>query len=134
MSTTQYDISAGTDVLDVRDIIERIEELEPEHETCADTGCLDEPGHDEYRGLVDLMELLAGNGGDEEWRGVWYPLLLVHDSYFEDYAREEAEGIYGKELRDPVWPFNCIDWREAAARLQQDYRSVEYGGYTYWYR
>ena len=134
MSTAKRDIGAGADIIDVRDICARIEELGPAHGTCADTGCLDEVGHDEYEGLVGLMGLLAGNGGDEEWQGEWYPLKLILDSYFEDHAREEAGEIYSEELSEARWPFNCIDWREVAAMLRRDYISVEYGGYTYWYR
>jgi hypothetical protein len=33
-----------------------------------------------------------------------------------------------------AWPRNCIDWKEAAEQLQQDYSCVEFDGTTYWYR
>lgn len=77
---------------------------------------------------------LRGNGGDEQWRGGWYPLTLIRDSYFEDYARELAEDIHGHALRDAQWPFTCIDWTTAANDLLMDYGTVEYDGVTYWYR
>lgn len=56
---------------------------------------------------------------------------LINDNYFEDYARDLADGIYG--IKD-CWPFDCIDWEQAANALKNDYSSVDYDGETYWYR
>ena len=55
---------------------------------------------------------------------------LINDNYFEDYARDLADDIYG--IKD-YWPFSCIDWEQAADELKSDYYSVEYDGETYWY-
>ena len=60
--------------------------------------------------------------------------LLIEGIHFEDFAREQAESLYGKVLRAHMWPFCCIDWAQAAEELQRDYSSVEYDGFTYWYR
>lgn len=76
---------------------------------------------------------LAGNGGDEEWRGAWYPLLLVRDSHFRDFAQQEAEDL-DLVKSDTRWPYTCIDWSEAAEELKQDYTTVEFDGVTFWYR
>lgn len=59
---------------------------------------------------------------------------LILDSDFEDYARELAEDVEGKAIRDAHWPFNCIDWERAASELQQDYTSVTLDGKDYWVR
>lgn len=109
-------ISNTDDVIDVRDIIEIVEN--------------DEEGNPE---LVALLADLAGNGGDEQWNGDWYPVTLIRDSYFETYAEELAKEC-GVVDRDIKWPYTCIDWEEAARELQYDYSSVEYDGETYWYR
>ena len=116
------DTSNSADLIDVRDIIARVEELEGERDD-----------YEELGPLVELLTDLRGHGGDEKWRGDWYPGLLVRDSYFEDHAREEAKSC-GLIKESDAWPARCIDWAEAASELQQDYSTVEYDGVTYWYR
>jgi hypothetical protein len=90
-----------------------------------------EDDHEEYATLIALLEDLKGNGGDEQWLGDWYPLTLVRDSYFKEYAMELAEDLIPAEY---TWPASCIDWNQAARELQMDYSTVEFGGVTYWYR
>lgn len=87
----------------------------------------------EYETLKELLEDLKGYGGDEQWRGDWYPITLIRDSHFCDYAEELADDI-GAINSDATWPNNCIDWDRAAYLLRQDYSSVEFDGITYWYR
>ena len=120
------DISKFDDVIDVRDIIARVEELR-EVETP------DEDEAAELKTLTAFLEDLKGNGGDEQWEGDWYPVTLIRDSHFRDYAEELAEDI-GAINSDATWPNNCIDWDRAARELQVDYSSAEFEGVTYWYR
>jgi len=152
------DISASADVIDVRDIIERFEELETELQTAmaerfdglvepeftewvksvADSDDPNAPHNicddaAEFLTLQSLLEDLAGNGGNEQWRGDWYPVGLIADSYFRTYARELADDI-GAVNRTVSWPHTCIDWAQAARELQVDYSSVEFDGSTFWYR
>lgn len=91
------------------------------------------PMGQELAQLTALLPDLKGNGGDEEWRGDWYPVTLVRDSYFKSYAQELAEecGLVDSGAR---WPNTCIDWNQAARELQCDYTSCEIDGITYWYR
>lgn len=126
---TALDISA--DIIDIRDIIERIEGLEVELEQCPDNFTFKDG--EELRTLTAIMAELAGYGGDEQWRGDWYPLTLIRDSYFRDYAQELAEDI-GAVDRNASWPNNCIDWDQAARDLRVDYSLVEIDGATYLYR
>jgi hypothetical protein len=155
MSTRIIEISSTDDTIDVRDVIARVEELE-DQKTDADTclcgeskgehtedgdGCneyeedtgLDEDETKELSTLTELLDDLRGNGGDEQWRGDWYPVTLVRDSYFTDFAQEEAEscGLVDDNAR---WPATCIDWERAASELQSDYSTVEFEGITFWYR
>lgn len=118
------DITNAADVIDVRDIIARYEELE---------GTDNVEDSLEESELLELLEALEGMGGDEEWRGAWYPITLIRDSYFRTYAQELAEDI-GAINADAAWPNNCIDWDQAARELRMDYSSIEYGGVTYWTR
>lgn len=134
---------SGQDIIDLREVMARVEELEQEkqdHEHDDDgsrTGrSYAEDYPEEAAELVELAELLddcKGYGGDEQWRGDWYPATLIADSYFEKYARELAEDI-GAIDKEASWPARCIDWEQAASELQQDYTSVDFGDDTYWFR
>jgi antirestriction protein len=124
MTTTE--ISKFDDLIDIRDVIARVEELRD----------IDQPDVDELRELAslnDFLEECKGNGGDEQWEGDWYPVTCIRDSYFENYAQELAEDI-GSIKSDAQWPYTCIDWEKAARELQMDYTSVEFDGITYWVR
>ncbi len=94
---------------------------------------LDDEESEELAALLSLMDDLKGNGGDEQWRGDWYPLTLIRYSHFRDYAQELAEDI-GALPSDAQWPTNCIDWDQAARELRMDYTSVEFHDVTYWTR
>lgn len=140
------------DLIDVRDIIARIEELREARDTLRDEfdampendgvdfdnwvrnqeGFSSEEA-DELQTIEALMNDLEGMGGDEKWEGAWYPITLIRDSYFRDYAQELADDI-GAINADMSWPNNCIDWDRAARELQMDYSSVEFDGVTYWTR
>ena len=116
------DTSSDADVLDSRDIIARIEELEDDEDLDADA-------------RVELAELraLAKQGEDlDDWE---HGLCLVRDSYFKRYAQELAEDCdYINGDAGSRWPYTCIDWEQAAEELKQDYTSLEYDGVTYWAR
>lgn len=120
-------IEAGEDLIDVRDVIARFEELEDEdaHDDTDDAA--------EFALLSELLDDLKGYGGDQQWKGDWYPITLIRDSYFVEYAQELAEDI-GAINSDLDWPYSCIDWEKAARELRADYSSVEFDGVTYWYR
>jgi len=123
-------IAPDEDIIDIRDVIERFEELEELKEI---DGKLDEDDKREFELLVKLLGDIKGYGGDENWRGDWYPITLIRNSYFETYAQEFAEDV-GAVDRDAKWPNNCIDWAKAAEELLIDYSMVEFDGIDYWYR
>ena len=121
--TKETDFSA--EILDVRDLIERYEILEATRDQ-------EEEEEDEYLTLKAILEELKGNGGDEEWRGDWYPITLVSDSYFIAYTQEMLEdcGYIPKDF--PNWI--AIDWEKTAEAVQTDYTYVSIDGYSFWYR
>lgn len=140
------EISNMNNVIDIREVIERIEELRNERDSFV-IGAPDgteipdayqwafenSDGAQELAMLEALTEECKGNGGDEQWDGDWYPITLIRDSYFKDYAQELAEDI-GATNPDAQWPHTCIDWDQAARELQYDYTGVEFDGVTYWVR
>lgn len=115
------EITNAEDIIDSRDIIERINELsEDDSRTAEET--------EELAALQTLAEEASGYAPDWE-----YGETLIRDSYFEDYARQLAEDI-GAVKDDATWPNNCIDWARATRELQSDYTAVDFAGVTYWIR
>lgn len=142
-TVTVSDLSTE-DILDIRDLIELWEELDEiataredwENDEGRDDDDepddLDDDQGEVYKALAELLDELKGCGGDEQWRGDWYPLTLIRDSYFVDYARELVEdcGYISKDL--PGWI--ALDWERTAEAVQQDYSIVSIGGVDFWYR
>lgn len=127
------------DFVDVRDVIARVEHLELLRQPGpVDLGLPDndEAQDDLFVELASLEQLLAdlaGRGGDHRWRDRWYPVTLIRDSYFEEYAMEFASDI-GAISNDAKWPCTHIDWKAAADDLKQDYFRTVFGRSTYWAR
>ena len=113
-------VEIGDDILDSRDVQSRINELEG----------LDELDEDDKEELAKLTELKEQIDDSVEWED---GIILIHDQYFADYARELAEDI-GAINSDAKWPATCIDWEQAARELQMDFTNVEVDEHTYWYR
>ena len=126
--------SNSDDVIDVRNVIDRVEDLES-IEGIEDKieNLVEDDDAIELVALRELLGDLCGNGGDHEWKGDWYPVTLIRDSYFKTYAQEFAEDI-GAINREASWPNNCIDWDQASRELQMDYSTVEFDRVTFWYR
>ena len=125
MQTTDLDLTA--DVIDVRDIIARVEELEPQ------VDAIGEGEHiAEWNMLTPILNELKGYGGDEQWRGDWYPITLIDDAYFVEYVQDMLADC--GELPRELPHYIEIDWRATARNVQTDYSSVEINGRTYWYR
>lgn len=121
MNSTQ--ISNRDTVIDSRDIIARIRELERD----TDNEIASEDDAEELRVLRALQDEA---GPYCEWAD---GATLIRDSYFVEYAQELAEDI-GAIGHDLPWPACHIDWDAAADALKMDYTSVEFDGETYWVR
>lgn len=146
------DFSFTDNMLDVRDLIERFEELEDtKAEMLEDVpeskygnrrnkkwkAWEDSDEFTELKHLEEILEELRGNGGDEQWRGDWYPVTLINSEYFTEYAKELVEdcgyisrGDKEKEL--PWWI--SIDWDDTANNIKVDYTTIDIEDETYYYR
>ena len=117
----QHCVSNSDDLIDSRDVIARIEELENDEERT----------EEDDQELAALQALAAeAEGYAADWK---YGETLIRDSYFQTYAMEYAEDI-GAINSDASWPANCIDWEQAARELRMDYTSVSFDGVDYWIR
>lgn len=160
------DITKFDDIIDIRDVIARVEELESERDALQDAQDEAQEAYDfhdsddtqttpewselqkaraeraawneseesaELQTLVAFLDECKGRGGDEQWRGDWYPVTAIRESYFVNYAQELAEDI-GAIPKDAQWPCTCIDWEQAARELQMDYTGADFDGVTYYVR
>ena len=122
-------IDNTADVIDSRDIIERIATLKRQSE-------LDEAGLEVGLDADECAELVALETLQEEAEGYapdWqHGVTLIHDSYFTDYCAEMLEdcGDIPKNLPRYV----VIDWNATARNIRYDYTAVDFDGVTYWVR
>ena len=116
MSVSNYD-----DVIDSRDIIERIEELTDTLEL------LDAEEKEELETLVALQNEAEGYSSD--WK---YGETLIRESYWEQYVQElcEDNGDIPKDLPSYIE----IDWEVTANNIKTDYTEVDFDGITYYIR
>lgn len=126
---TTLDLTA--DIIDVRDIIERYEELE-DVVTDQDATSVDADDLEEALILGKLLDDLKGCGGDEQWRGDWYPITLIRNDYFVEYVIDLAKDV--GDVPQNLPSYLEIDWEASANNVQQDYSYVDVGENTYWYR
>lgn len=165
------EINNTANVIDSRDIIDRIEYLESEREVLTDEvdkaqEALDDLDSDDFEEVSAFEEaeqtakdeLATAHANVKDWdesdegqelaklkafveeaegccSSDWtYGATLIHEDYFEDYARELADDLGLCDDRKAQWPHTCIDWAQAADELKQDYTSVDFDGETYWIR
>lgn len=117
------------DVIDSRDIISRIEDLE----SADDENPLSE---DDAKELADL-QAFASECADyaSDWK---HGESIIADSYFTDHIKELVNDCYEmpKNMDSGKWPFchMTIDWEAAADQAKGDYTEVTFQGMSYWIR
>jgi hypothetical protein len=146
---TKLDLTS--DIINMEDITERFEELEAELMPDGEYG---ESGEDlrstfnrdpalkdewaEYDLLLSIINELVGMGGDEKWRGNWYPQFLLAEHHFTDYIEGLIKDCYEmpKEMDSGRWPYRhmTIDYEEAAHEAKMDYSEITILSTTYLYR
>jgi hypothetical protein len=130
-------ISNSDNVIDSRDVIARIRDLESEIEDILDSEDKEDWDKHDQEEVDDLRDELAALKALEEEASAspdWiYGETLIRDSYFTEYAQQLADDL-GVIDRNAGWPTAYVDWDAAADALKQDYISVDYDGVEYWIR
>lgn len=162
----EWEENKADDVIDVRDIIARFEELESElqdkhaqgefmsefddwitnsrdnsdpiYSAFPDDGREVQSNIEEFYKLRELLSELEGGGGDELWRGDWYPITLIRESHFTEYITELIHDCYElpKQINSGEWPYRhfTLDYEAAAEEAKQDYTCTDIDGETYYFR
>lgn len=123
------------DLLDIRDIIERIELLESGRDDYVDTihwAASYPEDAIELRTLTALAADCKNRGGDEQWRVEWYPITLIRESYFEHAMDDMVADCYGDEYTKNLPSFMTLTLDYDA--LKSDYTTVDFDGVTYYVR
>jgi len=149
------------DVIDSRDIIARIDELQSERdalETARDElkaalNAIDDEDSSAYHEAEEaydtayitltewdnsdeadelrILTKLADEGSNSS--DDWtYGATLIRDDYFTEYAEELVKDI--GDLPQNIPSYIVIDWEATAENLKQDYTEVDFDGETYWIR
>lgn len=137
---SKHTISNDDDVIDSRDVIERIQQLKDEIEAAeanadgfsgSQVGGPDDPVDADTRNELAKLEAFAeeGESAAPDWK---YGETLIRDDYFTEYAQELVSDI--GDLPKNIPGYLVIDWDQTAENIQQDYTSVEWDGVTYWVR
>jgi len=113
-------------ILDSRNLEDRINELEAMREGLEEDDSLDEFDREELEDLIRARDEI----GLEIWES---GVILIHEGYFPDYTKQTAVET-GAIHSAYDWPYNHIDWEEAAGELVQDYSQVTIYGDTYYWR
>lgn len=132
-------LDIGGDLIDVRDMIARYEELEKARDLADDAATWARDNEEDAEELATIeaaLEDLKGCGGDEQWRGDWYPVTLIHARHFVEAMQEQVEDCgYIKPDGDGGLPWWIeIDWEKTAENMRQDYQMIEIDENEYWYR
>lgn len=110
------------DIIDSRDIIARIEELE---------GIEDQSSEE----AQELAVLLKVQEQAEDCADYQYGEVLIRESYFTDYIKELIDDCYElpKEFNSGAWPWRhmTLDYEAAADEAKDDYTHIDFDGVTY---
>lgn len=137
MTNFTLEANGSDDIIDSRDIVERIEELEAQkaaHEEDETSGPWTDCDESELTTLQAFVEEIEQYAGDKASDGI----TCIEESYFETYAQELADDC-GVDIKpdhngQTPWPYRHIDWEAAAIELKHDYTPCELDGVTYWIR
>jgi hypothetical protein len=106
--------------LDEEDDAEEREEIECELENLRDElEGLKEEAEDIFELRDDCNNYCRGNS-------------LINADYWEDYCRQMAEDMDGIDTNN--WPYNNIDWADAAEDLRVDYTTITWRGQDFYVR
>jgi hypothetical protein len=123
------------DVIDSREIIERIEELESSK---ADHQEDPEGGHwsDEEEAELKALKAIADEVDHvSDWT---HGETLIREDHFTQYIEDLIDDCYEmpKEMNSGKWPYRhmTMDYEAAAEEAKVDYEEVDFDGVTYYIR
>lgn len=105
--------------IDLKELAEELDELREEFD-------LGPEGKERMEALATLEQEL---GGDLHIAS--RNVTLIHENDFKKYAQDYARDM---GLKTDGWPYDSINWEEAADDLKPDFTSVDFDGESYYTR
>jgi hypothetical protein len=128
------EVNNSQDVMDSRDVIEALEEMESDFEDWKADFDEDPPGDEEYpdwEELVALRNFVEQASCVDDWE---YGVSIIHEDYFTEYCKEMLADI-GEIPKDLPWYIESnLNWDGVADDLKADYIEVDFNGVTYYIR
>ncbi len=133
------DISNREDIMDSRDIISRIEELEDERDLyepqSVDDG--DEVTSEDWAEAnpedAEELEHLKSFASELENYGDWeHGATVIRESYFTEYAEDLVKEV--GDMPSEIPGYIVINWEATADNLKVDYTEADFDGVTYFMR
>lgn len=113
------------DVIDLRDVLERIADLESEIGSDEEI----DTDQEELADLNGFVEAVSAVFGISAVEVAEEEPVIINASYWVEYVKELANDL-GIEPVDE-WPSRHIDWKAAADELEMDYARFDYDGTEY---
>jgi hypothetical protein len=125
------DISKYDDLVDSRDVIARIDELEMEIDALVGNDVLTMDQQDELEVLRAELKVLEDLQSEcEDYSDDWgHGCTLIRESYWVDYCKELLEDC--GELPRDLPRYIVIDWDATANNVKVDYTEVTFDGVPY---
>lgn len=123
-------ITNSDDIIDSRDIIARIEELQGERDSWEESGegTEWEAENPDDAEKLKTLESLAEEG--KTYSGDWeYGAILIHEDHFTDYCQELVSDT--GDLSSDILNYLVIDWEATAENIRQYYSKIDFDGQTY---
>lgn len=127
---TMRTFNIGDDIIDSRDVIERLAELE-DMEADAISGDGEALSASEAHELAALRAFADEASCASDW---YFGATFIRDEHFQDYARKLVEECEYIPAELPDWITRNIDWQGVADALKVDYADYQLDGVTYWSR
>jgi hypothetical protein len=123
-------IERGQDIIDSRDVDERILEIEQEMEDLKDESPWDYAQADDYEDLHEELQSLVGFRDENKDSGEWdYGQIFIHVNYFEEYVQGLVVEI--GDLPSDIPGYIEIDWEATSENVRMDYSLVDFDGEEY---
>lgn len=128
------------DIIDSREIIERIEELEAEFIDATDSDPAELMSEDDWafglgeEGAAELVALIALRDDADHLSDWHYGETLIHENYFTAAMKDDVIECGYLPNGLPRWIADNIDWDGVADNLKADYTDFTFRGQTYWAR
>lgn len=125
-------IDSSSNVLDSREIIDRLEELQSDRSEIAELGEIELNRWNETHGEeMAMLEDLDNEG--RQYSSDWeYGETLVNAGYWTEYVKELLADC--GDLPKTIPSYVVIDWEATADNIKADYTELDFDGETFYIR